>query len=79
MNQSNLRLTNAQQKAIKALAKADARPVKQMLIMVLSEGFRWIYNDFQENLQPYRGWPEEWDEIKEQLEKEYEKAMEIEE
>ena len=45
--------------------------------MVLSEGFRWIYNDFQENVQPYRGWPEEWNEIKKELEKEFEKAMDV--
>ena len=77
MKDLNLRLTNVQQKAIKALAKADARPVKQILIMVLSEGFRWIYNDFQENVQPYRGWPEEWNEIKKELEKEFEKAMDV--
>ena len=56
MNESNLRLSNVQQKAIKALAKADARPVKQMLSMVLNEGFNWIFNEFSENIQPYQ-WP----------------------
>ena len=60
MNESNLRLSNVQQKAIRALAKADARPVKQMLSMVLNEGFNWVFNDFQENMQPYQGWPKEW-------------------
>ena len=56
MNESNLRLSNVQQKAIRALAKADARPVKQMLSMVLNEGFNWIFNEFSENIQPYQGW-----------------------
>ena len=48
MNESNLRLSNVQQKAIKALAKADARPVKQMLAMVLHEGFVWVFNQFSD-------------------------------
>ena len=39
MNENNLRLTDIQQKAIRALAKADARPVEQMLSMILKEGF----------------------------------------
>ena len=37
MNENNLRLSNVQQKAIRALAKADARPVKQMLSMIFKE------------------------------------------
>ena len=49
MNESNLRLSNVQQKAIRALAKADARPVKQMLAMVLHEGFVWTFNQFSDN------------------------------
>ena len=77
MNESNLRLSNVQQKAIRALAKADARPVKQMLSMVLNEGFNWIFNEFSEIIQPYQGWPKEWDEIKKELEQEYKKAMEV--
>ena len=77
MNESNLRLSNVQQKAIKALAKADARPVKQMLSMVLNEGFNWVFNDFQENIQPYQGWPDDWEKIKKELEQEYKKAMEV--
>jgi len=77
MNESNLRLSNVQQKAIRALAKADARPVKQMLSMVLNEGFNWIFNEFSENIQPYQGWPEEWKEISKELEDEYKKAMEV--
>ena len=68
MNESNLRLSNVQQKAIRALAKADARPVKQMLAMVLNEGFNWVFNDFQENLQPYQGWPSDWEKIEKELE-----------
>ena len=77
MNESNLRLSNVQQKAIRALAKADARPVKQMLSMVLNEGFSWVFNDFQENIQPYQGWPSDWEKIKKELEQEYKKAMEV--
>ena len=67
MNESNLRLSNVQQKAIKALAKADARPVKQMLSMVLNEGFNWIFNEFSENIQPYQGWPSDWEKIKKRI------------
>ena len=74
MNESNLRLSNVQQKAIRALAKADARPVKQMLSMVLNEGFNWIFNEFQENIQPYQGWPNDWEKIKKELEQEYKKS-----
>ena len=77
MNESNLRLSNVQQKAIRALAKADARPVKQMLSMVLNEGFNWVFNDFQENIQPYQGRPDDWEKIKKELEQEYKKAMEV--
>jgi len=77
MNESNLRLSNVQQKAIRALAKADARPVKQMLSMVLNEGFNWTFNEFSENNTPYLGWPEEWKEIEKELENEYKKAMEV--
>jgi hypothetical protein len=77
MNESNLRLSNVQQKAIKALAKADARPVKQMLAMVLHEGFVWVFNQFSDNNTPYLGWPDDWKEIEKELESEYKKAMEV--
>ena len=77
MNENNLRLTNVQQKAIKSLAKADARPVKQMLAMILHEGFVWIFNEFSENNTPYLGWPNDWKEIEKELENEYKKAMEV--
>ena len=77
MNESNLRLSNVQQRAIRALAKADARPVKQMLAMVLNEGFNWVFNDFQENIQPYQGWPSDWEKIEKELDSEYKKAMEV--
>ena len=53
MNESNLRLSNVQQKAIKALAKADARPVKQMLAMVIHEGFVWVFNEFSDTHTPF--------------------------
>jgi len=78
MNENNLRLTNVQTKAIKALAKADARPVQQMLNMVLNEGFNWIFNEFSENIQPYQGWPDNWKEIEKELENEYKKTLEVE-
>ena len=77
MNESNLRLSNVQQKAIRALAKADARPIKQMLSMILKEGFYWIFCEHGENIQPYQGWPSDWEKIKKELEQEYKKAMEV--
>ena len=77
MNENNLRLTDVQTKAIKCLAKADARPVEQMLSMVLKEGFYWIFCEHGENIQPYRGWPDNWEEISKELEEEYKKAMEV--
>ena len=78
MNDNNLRLTDVQTKAIKCLAKADARPVQQMLNMVLNEGFNCIFNEFSENIQPYKGWPDNWKEISKELEEEYKKALEVE-
>jgi len=77
MNDNNLRLTDVQTKAIRELAKADARPVQQMLNMVLNEGFNWIFNEFSENIQPYKGWPDNWKEISKELEEEYKKALEV--
>ena len=77
MNESNLRLSNVQQKAIKALAKADARPVKQMLAMVLHEGFVWVFNQFSDTNTPYLGWPDDWKEISEELAKEHKKFLEV--
>ena len=77
MNEPNLRLSNVQQKAIRALAKADARPVKQMLSMVLKEGFYWVFCEHGENISPYLGWPEGWEDISKELEDEYKKAMEV--
>ena len=70
-----MELTETHKKAIKALAKADARPTQQMLHMILSEGFNWIFNEVCEMNRPYRGWPDEWKEIEEQLDKEYDEAM----
>ncbi len=78
MNDNNLRLTDVQTKAIKELAKADARSAEQMLNMVLNEGFNWIFNEFSENIQPYKGWPDNWKEISKELEEEYKKALEVE-
>ncbi len=77
MNESNLRLSDVQTKAIKCLAKADARPVEQMLQMVLHEGFEWIFNEVCEINTPYLGWPKEYAEISKELEKEYKKAMDV--
>ena len=78
MNENNLRLTNVQTKAIKALAKADARPAEQMLSMILKEGFYWVFCEHGENIQPYQGWPEDWKEIEKELEEEYKKTLEVE-
>ena len=77
MNESNLRLTNVQQKAIRALAKADARPVKQMLAMDLNEGFEWVFNSVSDRHTPYLGWTDDWQKIEKELEKEYKKALEV--
>ena len=77
MNENNLRLTNVQQKAVKALAKADARPAKQMLSMILKEGLYWIFNEFHENSSPHLGWPDDWKEISEELAKEHKKFLEV--
>ena len=79
MNENNLRLTDVQQKAIKALAKADARPVNQMLSMILKEGFYWVFCEHGENIQPYQGWPEGWENISKELEKEFNKVMNLKE
>tara|TARA_R100000353_G_C6496526_1_gene193079 strand:+ start:1034 stop:1270 length:237 start_codon:yes stop_codon:yes gene_type:complete len=77
MNENNLRLSNVQQRAVKALAKADARPAKQMLSMILKEGFYWIFNEFHENTTPHLGWPDDWKEISEELAKEHKKFLEV--
>ena len=73
----NLLLTDVQQKAIRALAKADARPAKQMLSMILKEGFYWVFDPHGENICPHLGWPEGWENISKELEQEYKKAMEV--
>ena len=77
MNENNLRLTDVQQKAIRALAKADARPVEQMLSMILKEGFYWVFDSHGENISPHFGWPKEWENISKELEDDYKKAMEV--
>ena len=77
MNENNLRLTDVQTKAIKELAKADARSAEQMLSMVLKEGFYWIFNEFHENSSPHLGWPDDWKEISEELAKEHKKFLEV--
>ena len=71
MNESKLELTEVQQRAIRAMAKADVSPAKQMLSMVLKEGFYWVFNPHGENCSPYEGWPKEWDKIQEELDKEF--------
>ena len=78
MNENKLHLTDIQTKAIKCLAKADARPVDQMLHLVMNEGFNWIFNEFSDNFQPLQGWPDEWREINQKLQEEYKKALEVE-
>ena len=77
MNENNLRLTDVQKKAIKELAKADARSAEQMLSMVINQGLDWIFCEHGENTSPYLGWPKEWKEICEELEQEYKKDLEV--
>ena len=75
---NTMQLTETQTKALKILAKADARPVEQMLQMVLKEGFDWVFSEHScEHNTPYLGWPDEWKEISNQLDDEYKKAMEV--
>jgi len=71
MNETKLELSEVQQKAIRALAKADVRPAKQMLSMILKEGFYWTFSPHGECISPLEGWPKEWDEIQEELDKEF--------
>ena len=71
MNESKLELTEVQQRAIRAMAKADVRPAKQMLSMILKEGFYWTFSPHGDNPCPYEGWPKEWDKIQEELDKEF--------
>ena len=71
-----MQLTETQTKAIRALAKADARPVEQMLSMILKEGFYWIFCEHGENIAPHLGWPEEWENISKELDQEFKKAIE---
>jgi hypothetical protein len=77
MNESNLRLSDVQTKAIKAIAKADCRSPKQMLAMIIDVGLDWIFCEHGENTSPYLGWPDDWKEISEELEKEYKKDLEV--
>ena len=71
MNENKLELTEVQQRAIKAMAKADVRPAKQMLSMILKEGFYWTFSPHGECISPLEGWPKEWDKIQEELDKEF--------
>ena len=71
MNETKLELSEVQQKAIIALAKADVRPAKQMLSMILKEGFYWTFSPHGECISPLEGWPKEWDEIQKELDKEF--------
>tara|TARA_R100001460_G_scaffold106226_1_gene153560 strand:+ start:239 stop:808 length:570 start_codon:yes stop_codon:yes gene_type:complete len=72
-----MQLNETQTKAIKALAKADARPVNQMLTMVLQTGFEHMFSEWSENPAPYFGWPEEWQSIQKNLDAEFKKVMEV--
>jgi len=72
-----MQLNENQTKAIKALAKADARPENQMLIMVLQQGFEHIFSQWSENPSPYFGWPKEWQSIQKNLDEEFKKVMEV--
>ena len=39
--------------------------------MILKEGFYWTFSPHGENPCPLEGWPKEWDEIREELDKEF--------
>ena len=52
MNESNLRLSDVQTKAVKYLASRDARTAEQMLHMILNEGFEWTFNHVTERTAP---------------------------
>ena len=42
----NYTLTDAQQAAVETIAKAELRPVKQMVGLLLAEGINWMYVDY---------------------------------
>lgn len=42
----NYTLTDAQQAAVEAIAKAELRSVKQMVGLLLAEGINWMYVDY---------------------------------
>ena len=76
MNESNLKLTSLQTKAVKYLASRDARTEKQMLNMILNEGFEWIFNSVSDRHTPYLGWTDDWQKIEKELQIEFKKTFE---
>ena len=48
-----------------------------MLAMIINVGLDWIFCEHGENTSPYLGWPDDWKEISEELEKEYKKDLEV--
>lgn len=42
----NYTLTDAQQAAVEAVAKAEMRSVKQVVSLLLAEGINWMYMDY---------------------------------
>ena len=75
MNESNLKLTSLQTKAVKYLANRDARTEKQMLNMILNEGFEWIFNSVSDRHTPYLGWTDDWQKIEKELQIEFKKTF----
>tara|TARA_R100001086_G_scaffold189031_2_gene106835 strand:- start:984 stop:1220 length:237 start_codon:yes stop_codon:yes gene_type:complete len=75
MNESNLKLTSLQTKAVKYLASRDARTAEQMLHMVLNEGFEWTFNHVTERTAPYLGFTDDWQEIEKELQIEFKKTF----
>ena len=75
MNESNLKLTSLQTKAVKYLASRDARTEKQMLNMILNEGFEWIFNSVSDRHTPYLGWTDDWQKIEKELQIEFKKTF----
>ena len=76
MNESNLRLSDVQTKAVKYLASRDARTAEQMLHMILNEGFEWTFNHVTERTAPYLGFTDDWQEIEKELQEEFKKTFE---
>ena len=66
----NLKLSKIQSKAIIALAKADAKSIKYIIATLITKGIDWHWNEFDVINEPANGWPNEWKQLKKDLEQE---------